>query len=201
MKLDPFYLIIDRAAWIDRLGPSGLRFAQLRIKRADPGIVRGEIRAAKAAAARHGVTLVINDHWQLAIEERCDWLHLGQEDLAAADLDRIRAAGLKFGLSSHDDSELQTALDADPDYIALGPVFPTTAKQVPFAPQGLERLRTWKERIGQIPLVAIGGLTPVRAVQALEHGADSAAVITDVTGNADPVARTREWVEATETWR
>jgi thiamine-phosphate pyrophosphorylase len=104
---------------------------------------------------------------------------------------------LKLGVSTHDDSELETALAAAPDYVALGPVFPTLLKKMPWAPQGIAKIGLWKNRVGSLPLVAIGGLTPERAVEALRAGAQSAAVVTDITLNADPEGRTRQWVAAT----
>ncbi|WP_417689556.1 thiamine phosphate synthase [Roseibium sp.] len=197
MKLDPFYLIVDKAEWIDRLGPLGLKLAQLRLKDLPAAEIRQQIRDAKRAADKHGVTLVINDYWDMAIDEGCAWVHLGQEDLDDADLAVIRSAGLKLGLSTHDGAELDRALAAEPDYIALGPVFETTVKELKWAPQGIDRLATWKERAGSLPLVAIGGMTPERADAALRAGADSVAVVTDVLANADPEARTCEWLEVT----
>ena len=201
MKLDPFYLIVDSAAWIERLAPLGVRLVQLRIKALDESGLRAEIRSAKALCARHRCQLIINDYWRLAIEEGCDFVHLGQEDLQAADLSRIRAAGLRLGLSTHDDVELETALAVKPDYIALGPIYPTILKQMKWAPQGLERIGEWKRRVATTPLVAIGGLNPGRLESVFAAGADTAAVVTDITLNADPEARTREWIEKTERWR
>jgi thiamine-phosphate pyrophosphorylase len=201
MKLDPFYLIVDSAAWIEKLAPLGVRLVQLRVKNLDEAALRGEIRKAKALCAQHKCQLIINDFWQLAIEEDCDFIHLGQEDLQAANLTRIRAAGLRLGLSTHDHLELETALAARPDYIALGPVYPTILKQMKWAPQGCERISEWKRRIAPTPLVAIGGLNPDRLEGVFGAGADSAAVVTDITLNADPEARTREWVEKTDPWR
>jgi thiamine-phosphate pyrophosphorylase len=201
MKLDPFYLIVDSAAWIERLAPLGVRLVQLRIKDLDEASLRAEIRSAKALCARHRCQLIINDYWQLAVEEGCDFVHLGQEDLQAADLSRIRAAGLRLGLSTHDDVELETALAVKPDYIALGPIYPTILKQMKWAPQGLERIGEWKRRVATTPLVAIGGLNSARLESVFAAGADSAAVVTDITLNADPEARTREWIEKTERWR
>ncbi|CDX53724.1 thiamin phosphate synthase (thiamin phosphate pyrophosphorylase) [Mesorhizobium plurifarium] len=200
MKLDPFYLIVDSAAWIERLVPLGVRLVQLRIKDMDQGRLCAEIRKAKALCARHDCQLIVNDHWRLAIEERCDFVHLGQEDLQAANLPELRAAGIRLGLSTHDHAELETALAARPDYIALGPVYPTILKKMKWAPQGLERVRAWKNAVAPIPLVAIGGLNPERLDGVFEAGADSAAVVTDITLNADPEARTREWIEKTEQW-
>ncbi|TCU15372.1 thiamine phosphate synthase [Rhizobium sullae] len=201
MRLDPFYLIVDSAEWIARLVPLGVKLVQLRIKDGTEAEIRGDIRKAKTVCGAHGCQLIVNDYWQLAIEEGCDFLHLGQEDLAAADLRAIRAAGLKLGLSTHNDVELETALAAEPDYIALGPVYPTILKQMKWAPQGLGRLSEWKARIGNLPLVAIGGLNVDRIDGLFAHGADSAAVVTDITLNSDPEGRTRQWLEATARWR
>lgn len=201
MKLDPFYLIVDSAVWIERLAPLGVRLVQLRIKDMDAPALRHEIRAAKATCARHGCQLIVNDYWKLAIEEACDFVHLGQEDLACADVLAIRRAGMKLGVSTHDHAELETALAASPDYVALGPIYPTILKAMKWAPQGLDRVAEWRRRIGDLPLVAIGGLNVERIDGVFAHGADSAAVVTDITRNADPEARTRGWLAATAQWR
>ena len=201
MTLDPFYLIVDSAGWIDRLVPLGVKLVQLRMKELPEARLRAEIRRAKATCTANGCQLIVNDYWRIAIEEGCDFVHLGQEDLAAADVAAIRAAGLKLGLSTHDEAELATALAARPDYIALGPVWPTILKKMKWAPQGVERLKVWKARMASLPLVAIGGLNPERLAAVLENGADSAAVVTDITLNADPEARTREWIARTAPWR
>lgn len=201
MRLDPFYPIVDSAAWIARLVPLGVKLLQLRIKDMDEAGLRGEIRAARDICARHGCKLIVNDHWRLAIDEDCDFVHLGQEDLAEADLAAIRKAGLKLGLSTHDDAELETALAAKPDYVALGPVYPTVLKAMKWAPQGLGRIVEWKRQVGTLPLVAIGGLTVERIEGVFDNGADSAAAVTDITRNADPERRTLEWLQATARWR
>lgn len=200
MTLDPFYLIVDSAAWIERLVPLGVKLVQLRIKDRPLADIRADIRDAKAICSAHGCQLIVNDYWQLAIEEGCDFIHLGQEDLATADLGTIRAAGLKLGLSTHDETELATALAASPDYIALGPIYPTILKAMAWAPQGLERIGRWKAELGEIPLVAIGGLTVARIDGVFENGADIAAVVTDITRNPDPESRALEWIAATRRW-
>ena len=201
LKLDPFYLIVDDCDWLARLVPLGVKLVQLRAKGMDAPRLRQEIRRAKSVCAAHGCQLIINDHWRLAIEEGCDFVHLGQEDMSAADLGAIRRAGLRLGVSSHDEAELDAALDAAPDYVALGPIYPTLLKQMPWAPQGLDRLGEWKSRIGDLPLVAIGGLTPERLAGVFDAGADAAAVVTDIKTAADPRARTAEWIAATGRWR
>lgn len=196
MTLDPVYLIVDDVAWIARLLPHGLRFVQLRLKDKPEAELLHQIRTARALCAAAGAVLVVNDHWRIAIEEGCGFLHLGQEDLDTADLPAIRRAGLALGISTHDEAELERALGLAPDYVALGPVFPTILKQMPWAPQGLARLADWKRRIGALPLVAIGGLTPERGRAALDAGADSAAMVTDVLRHPDPEARLAEWQAA-----
>jgi thiamine-phosphate pyrophosphorylase len=195
--LDPFYLIVDSAEWVARLLPCGVRLVQLRIKDKPDATIRAEIKEAKALCERHGAKLVVNDYWQQAIDAGCDYIHLGQGDLATADLSAIRRAGLQLGVSTHDEAELSRALETEPDYIALGPIYPTILKAMAFAPQGLPRIAEWKRKIRKIPLVGIGGITLERVRVVLEAGADSAAVVTDITRNADPEHRARNWVNAT----
>lgn len=195
--LDPFYLIVDSAAWIDRLVPLGVKLVQLRVKDTPEAELRAEIRRARDTCRRYGCQLIVNDYWQLAIAEGCDFVHLGQEDLLEADLGAIRRAGLWLGVSTHDETELETALQAEPDYVALGPIWPTILKAMKWAPQTPARIAAWKRAIGALPLVAIGGVTVERLPEVFQNGADIAAVVTDITRNADPEARTREWLAAT----
>ncbi|MFG6583042.1 thiamine phosphate synthase [Sulfitobacter sp. 1A12779] len=197
MSLPRFYPVFDSAAWVARAVPLGVKLVQLRIKDAPEEVLRAEITTALDLCRQHGALLVVNDHWQLAIELGADWLHLGQEDLDSADIPAIRAAGLKLGLSTHDHAELDRALALAPDYIALGPVYPTILKKMKWTEQGLDRLTEWKARIGDIPLCAIGGMSVARAPGAFAAGADTVAAVTDITLNANPEARMREWLEVT----
>ena len=197
MALDPFYLIVDSADWIARLLPQGVKLVQLRVKDLPARIVHSEIARAAALCDAAGAVLVVNDYWREAIALGCRWVHLGQEDLDSADLSAIRRAGLKLGVSTHDDAELERALTLAPDYVALGPIYPTRLKAMRFDPQGLDKLAAWKRRLGAIPLVGIGGVSLERAPGVLAAGADSVAVVTDITLDADPEARTRAWVAAT----
>ena len=195
--LDPFYPIVDSAEWVARLVRVGAKLIQLRIKDKDETTVARETWLALAACKPAGASLVVNDYWRVAIAEGAPWLHLGQDDLNGADVLAVRKAGIKLGISTHDDGELVRALSFAPDYVALGPIYPTKLKAMSFAPQGLERIGAWKRRIGAIPLVAIGGLNVERAKLCLAAGADVVSVVTDITLNADPEARAREWVAAT----
>jgi thiamine-phosphate pyrophosphorylase len=194
MSLAPVYPIVDSAAWIRRLLPAGVRLVQLRVKEGSVEELRAEIRESRDLCQGAGAQLVVNDHWRLALEEGCDFVHLGQGDLDTADVPALRRASVRIGISTHDDAELARALDLSPDYIALGPIYPTLLKAMAFAPQGLERIGEWKRRIGPIPLVAIGGITLERLPGVLAAGADSAAVVTDVVRNPLPEERMRNWV-------
>lgn len=201
LRLNPFYLIVDSADWVRRLVPLGVKLVQLRIKdfddAADEEAMRRQVREARAVCAAHECQLILNDYWQIAIDEECDFIHLGQGDLDTADLRVIRKAGIRVGVSTHDHAELDRALLTDPDYVALGPVYPTILKKMPWVPQGLDRIGEWKRLIGDIPLVAIGGLTVERLAGVFDAGADSAAVVTDITRHADPEARACEWIRTT----
>ncbi len=197
MTLDRFYPIFEDSGWLSRMLPLGVKFVQLRIKDRPAEVVAREIRAGKRLCEAHGATLVVNDHWREAIDAGCGFVHLGQEDLDTADVGAIRGAGLQLGISTHDEAELDRALSLRPDYVALGPVYPTILKKMKWRPQGLARLAQWKQRIGDLPLVAIGGMTVERAEGAFAAGANVISVVTDITLSADPEGRAREWVGAT----
>lgn len=196
MTLDRFYLITGTADLLERLVPLGVKLVQLRSKGLTEDALRLEVQRAKSCCDRYGCQLVINDYWELALELNVDFVHLGQEDLDEADIPALRRAGVRFGLSTHDDAELNRALSLKPEYVAMGPVYETLLKKMPWAPQGLERVTRWKTMAGNTPLVAIGGLTPERLPGVFAAGADSAAVVTDIQQAADPEARTREWIAA-----
>jgi thiamine-phosphate pyrophosphorylase len=200
LSLDPFYPIVPDTDWLGRLLPLGIKLVQLRIKDRSSAVVRAEIEKAIALCAAHCCRLVVNDYWREAIAAGAGFVHLGQGDLANADLPAIRQAKMKIGVSTHSDAELETALAAEADYVALGPVYATTLKTMPFAPQGLPRVAEWRSRIS-CPLVAIGGITLERAAIVLASGADSVAVITDIMTNQDPELRAQSWLAATSPWR
>ncbi|AQT44508.1 thiamine-phosphate diphosphorylase [Bartonella apihabitans] len=201
IKLDPFYLIVDSADRIEKLIPLGVKLVQLRMKNVPLEVLHQHIQRAKLVCKQFHCQLIINDYWKAAIEEKCDFIHLGQEDLIDANVEKIKKAGLKLGVSTHDTSELNKALAVKPDYVALGPVYQTILKKMKWQPQGLEKVTRWKKLVGDLPLVAIGGLNPERAKAVLEAGADSAAVVTDIAMNENPEDRVKQWLEATQKWR
>ena len=195
---DRFYPVVDSVAWVARLALLGVGTIQLRAKNLNDAEALQAVTDALEVIRGTDARLVVNDYWRAAIVAGAKHLHLGQEDLAElteADLAAIREAGLTLGLSTHDDEELETALRAKPDYIALGPIFPTTLKSMRFAPQGIAKITEWKKRIGGIPLVAIGGIKLEQAAEIYAAGADSIAVVSDVTQNPEPAARVRAWLQ------
>jgi thiamine-phosphate diphosphorylase len=198
MNLPRIYPVVDHASWIPRLASQGVCLVQLRIKEQPEQFVRAQIEAAHGYCRAAGVQLIVNDYWQLALASGCDFVHLGQGDLESADLGTLRRARVRLGISTHDEAELERALSVSPDYIALGPIYPTLLKVMPWAPQGLARLGEWKRRIGSIPLVAIGGITLERLPGVFAAGADVAAVVTDILRASDPEERVRQWLAAAD---
>lgn len=197
MKFPRFYPIFDNTDWLRRALPLGVKLVQIRIKDQPEARLMGELALAQELCREHGATLVVNDYWREAIELGCDFVHLGQEDLDQADIAAIRRAGIRLGVSTHDEAELDRAMALRPDYVALGPVWPTILKKMKWEQQGLDRVRDWRERVGTTPLVAIGGVTPDRALEAFAAGADIASAVTDITLNPDPEARIRDWLRVT----
>lgn len=192
---DRFYPVVDSLDWVRRLVALGVGTVQIRAKALGPEEALALITEALAITRGTATRLVVNDYWEAAIRAGAEHLHLGQEDLAEADVPAIRKAGLTLGLSTHDHDELETALRHAPDYVALGPIYPTTLKAMRFGPQGLDRIGEWKRRIGAIPLVAIGGITLERGPGVFAAGADTIAVVSDVTQNPDPDGRVRAWLD------
>ncbi len=194
--MERFYLIVGHVSQLELLVPHGVRLVQLRIKDQPEAEVRRQIARARDFCAVHGAQLVVNDYWQAALDLNCGFVHLGQEDMDNADFAALRRKGVRFGLSTHDETELERALSRGPDYVALGPVYETLLKQMKWAPQGLDRVRRWKQMVADTPLVAIGGLTIDRLPGVFAAGADSAAVVTDIQQAPDPEAQTRAWIKA-----
>jgi thiamine-phosphate pyrophosphorylase len=195
----PFHLglypVVDSVAWIERLLAAGVKTLQLRIKDKQDDEIEADVVAAIALGRRYDARLFINDYWRLAIKHQAYGVHLGQEDLETTELEAIRAAGLRLGVSTHDDMEIDVALAARPSYIALGHVFPTQTKQMPSAPQGLEQLARHIDRLGDYPTVAIGGISLERAPAVLATGVGSIAVVSAITQADDWQAATTQLLQ------
>lgn len=189
------YPVVESVAWIERLLDAGVRTLQLRIKDKRDEEVEAEVVAAIALGQRYNARLFINDYWRLAIKHQAYGVHLGQEDLQTTDLKAIREAGLRLGVSTHDDMEIDVALAARPSYIALGHVFATQTKQMPSSPQGLAQLARHVQRLEDYPTVAIGGISLQRAPDVLATGVGSIAVVSAITQAHDWRAATARLLE------
>lgn len=189
------YPVVDSVEWIARLLEAGVRTIQLRIKDKSDEEVEADVKAAITLGRRYEARLFINDYWRLAIKHHAYGVHLGQEDLDVANLDAIRDAGLRLGLSTHDNMEMDRALAARPSYIALGHVFPTSTKQMPSAPQGLAQLAAHVKTLGEYPTVAIGGISIDRVSDVLATGVGSVAVVSAITQAQDWRAATAHLLE------
>lgn len=183
-----FYAVVPTADWVERMVKAGADTVQLRNKELSGDALYREIERCVAVCRGSDTQLFINDHWEMAVKAGAYGVHLGQEDMDTADLAAIEAAGLRLGLSTHSVSELDRALSVNPSYVASGAIFPTTTKQMPTAPQGLDNLRQYVQQAGDTPVVAIGGIDLDNAREVLATGAASLAVVRAVTEAADPEA-------------
>jgi thiamine-phosphate pyrophosphorylase len=184
-----FYPVVPSAEWVERLLSWGVRTVQLRIKAADYTLaeIASEVNAAvEASKVVADAQVFINDHWQLALAAGAYGVHLGQEDLDTADVEALRTAGIRLGLSTHTPAELARAHAVQPSYLAIGPIYPTTLKVMPYQPVGLERLALWARQAAPYPVVAIGGISLERMPGVLACGVDGVAVVSAVTLAADP---------------
>lgn len=185
--------MVDSVEWIERLLSAGVKTIQLRIKDLPDEQVEADIIRAIALGRQYQARLFINDYWRLAVKHQAYGVHLGQEDLDGADLAAIRRAGLRLGVSTHDDAELARAAAINPSYIALGHIFPTQTKDMPSAPQGVAELARHLQTLGdRFPTVAIGGISIDRAPAVLATGVGGIAVVSAITQAPD-------WRQATAT--
>jgi len=190
------YPVVDSSDWIDKLIQENIKTIQLRIKDVTDKVRHQEIKRA-VSYCNDSIAFFVNDYWQAAIEENAYGIHLGQEDLHDANLIEIEQAGLRLGISTHSYWELARALAVNPSYIALGPVFETTSKQMPFAPQGIERVKLWTKLLGdKYPLVAIGGIDQQRAETLKQTGVGSVAMISAITQADDYIQATQDLISS-----
>jgi hydroxymethylpyrimidine kinase/phosphomethylpyrimidine kinase/thiamine-phosphate diphosphorylase len=176
------YPVVDSPEWVQKLVDEGIETIQLRVKDKTQAELEQQIASAVDYLNGKPVSFFVNDHWQLAIEAGAYGVHLGQEDLHDAQLKQIADAGLRLGISTHSYWELARALAVNPSYIALGPIYETTSKQMPFSPQGIDRLQQWVDLLqDEYPVVAIGGINLERAQALKPTGVSSVAMITAIT--------------------
>ncbi len=174
------YAVLPDAAWVKRMAHAGVPTLQLRFKSDDPDAVLREVQASVHAVQGTAARLFINDHWQAAIQAGAYGVHLGQEDLqatSAPQLQAIRTAGLRLGLSTHGYAEMLRAAAVTPSYIAMGAVYATTLKRMATPPQGPQRLMKYAQLLRHFPTVAIGGIDASRLPEVCASGVGSVAVV------------------------
>ena len=192
------YPVVDSVDWIARLLDWGVSTLQLRIKDPQATDLEQQIQQAIELGRRYQARLIITDYWQLAIKHGAYGVHLGQEDIQTADLDALRQAGLRLGISTHDAAELAEALALKPSYVALGHIFPTQTKEMPSQPQGLINLAAAVKQAGSTPTVAIGGISEERVADILATGVGSVALVSAISKASDPEQATKRLLQQVE---
>ncbi|HEV2690782.1 MAG TPA: thiamine phosphate synthase [Bryobacteraceae bacterium] len=185
-----FYPIVGGVEAAEAVLEAGARIVQFRHKQFFSREVFEDARRIANLCRSAGALFVVNDRADIAMLLGAG-LHLGQDDLPPAEARRLMPAGSIIGFSTHNESQLRAA-DREPvDYLAIGPIFATGSKQNPDPVVGVEELRRLRALTNK-PLIAIGGITRENALAVFEAGADSIAVIGDLSG--EPRARAEEWM-------
>jgi hydroxymethylpyrimidine kinase / phosphomethylpyrimidine kinase / thiamine-phosphate diphosphorylase len=191
--LDQLYPVVDDVSWIEKLIPLGVVTIQLRLKEQPRELIVSQIQQAVMLQKKHNLQLFINDYWDLAIEYNAYGIHLGQSDLLGADLARIEASGLHLGVSTHSWWEISRALSVSPSYIAIGPIFETQTKEMPFESQGVDQLQKWVKLLqSRYPIVAIGGINEHTIDSVLETGVNTIALVSAITHADDYQKATKQ---------
>ena len=175
---------LSHSEQIRRFGEAGAKLVQIREKHLSSAEFLADAQDALATARAYGITTIINDRADIAMVMDADGVHLGQDDIPAESARSLLGSDAIIGISTHDFEQAQRAAELPIDYIAFGPIFATATKADPYPEVGLGPLRKVRHIVGEIPLVAIGGITRGNLQDVLDTGADSAAIIADLA--ADP---------------
>ena len=183
------YPVVDRTHKLTALYKVGITTAQLRVKDMAGEALENEIKEAIHISSEYNTRLFINDFWELAIKHKAYGVHLGQEDIQEANVKAIYAAGLRLGISTHTTAEIDIALNFEPSYIAIGPIYETTSKEMVYNPVGLEDLKRWAKGV-DYPIVAIAGINLGNIEEVLKTGAaNGVAMISGVLEDDGEVSR------------
>jgi thiamine-phosphate pyrophosphorylase len=167
----------------------GARTLQIRAKHLLSGELLALCDAAVAIAAPYGAGIVVNDRPDVARLSGAAGVHVGQDDLAAADARLVLGSDAILGLSTHSLAQVGAALGEPVTYVAVGPVFSTSTKDTGYTAVGVSFVAEAVRLAGDVPVVAIGGITLDRAPQVWEAGAAAVAVIGDLLAGGTPAAR------------
>ncbi|HEY5995539.1 MAG TPA: thiamine phosphate synthase [Candidatus Deferrimicrobiaceae bacterium] len=170
----------------------GVRYLQLRMKGESPEAVLETARRVRAVTTGSGTSFIVNDDVEIARAADADGVHLGQGDMPLAEARRLwPETGKKFGLSTHDEGQVAAAAGLAPDYIGVGPLFPTPTKAIADPALGLERAGRIL-RAAPVPAVAIGGIDRDNLADVIRAGARNFCVVRAVNLRPDPDAAIRE---------
>ena len=183
------YPVVDRAYKLTALYEAGITTTQLRVKDMSGEILENEIVEAIRISSEYNSRLFINDFWLLAIKHGAYGVHLGQEDIQDADIRAIHRNGLRLGISTHTTAEIEIALGFEPSYLAIGPIYETTSKEMVYNPVGLEDLKHWSKDVNY-PIVAIGGINLSNIEEVIKTGsANGVAMIQGVQEEDGEISR------------
>lgn len=171
---------LSHAEQVAKLIDAGAKLIQLREKLGSPQAFYEDARAALQVARARGAKIIINDRADIALALNADGVHLGQEDLPPEAARRLLGPQAIIGFSTHNLEQAEQALDLPIDYVAIGPIFATTTKVSSNPAVGLDKLALIRKTIGDLSLVAIGGITAGNLQTVLDAGADAVALISDV---------------------
>ena len=183
---------LSHAEQVTLLIQGGATLIQLREKDLSPREFFHQARAALAVARAHEVRIIINDRVDIALALHADGVHLGQDDMPPHAAREILGGEALIGYSTHNLSQAISASTLPIDYLAIGPVFPTSSKSKPDPVVGLAGVTEVRGTVGQLPLVAIGGITAENIESVLKAGADCVAVIASVLANPLSIASNTE---------
>ena len=183
---------ISHGEQVARLIAGGFTLIQLRDKEASPRAFYESAKAAVSIARKHGTTIIINDHVDIALAIGADGVHLGQNDLPPEHARSLLGPQAIIGYSTHSLEQACFALRYPIDYLAIGPVFRTGTKENPDPIVGIETVKAIRHEVGQMPLVAIGGINFDNLRGVLKAGADSAAIIGGLISDGNAITKTAE---------
>ena len=179
---------LSHAEQVARLIDGGATLIQLRDKHASPREFYREAAAAFEIARAHHVRLIINDRVDIALALKADGVHLGQTDLPVTAARRLLGKNSIIGFSTHNIAQAQLAAALPIDYLAFGPIFPTSTKEEPDPVAGVAVLPKIRAVVGSLPLVGIGGIGPSTVLEVLSAGADAVSIISTLVADSTRIA-------------
>ena len=179
---------LTHAEQVRQLIAGGAEIVQIREKKASSASFYDSVVLALKASKDKGVHIVVNDRVDIAIAAGADGVHLGQDDLSPELARKLLGSRKIIGYSTHSVEQAQAAIELPVDYIAIGPIFPTSTKENPDQVVGLKGIQEVRKAIGEFPLVAIGGIDMSNVISVFEAGATTAAIVSGLLSDPDLIS-------------